>query len=78
LLAFGTILGFVNAFLLGAGADVWGKGTLMSVIVAIAMIVPVFIFRHFIQDKGIFPANMLADLTPDGGRLGERKAGMLP
>jgi hypothetical protein len=64
--------------LLGAGADVWGKGTLMSGIVAIAMIVPVFIFRHFIQDKGIFPANMLADLTPDGGRLGERKAGMLP
>jgi hypothetical protein len=78
LLAFGTILGFVNAFLLGAGADVWGKGTLMSGIVAIAMIVPVFIFRHFIQDKGVFPANMLADLTPDGGRLGERKAGMLP
>ena len=50
----------------------------MSGIVAIAMIVPVFIFRHFIQDKGIFPANMLTDLTPDGGRLGERRAGMLP
>jgi hypothetical protein len=26
----------------------------MSGIVAIAMIVPVFIFRHFIQDKGSF------------------------
>src|SRR6478672_12466249 len=30
LLAAGVVLSFVNAFLLGAGADVWGKGTLMS------------------------------------------------
>jgi hypothetical protein len=48
----------------------------MSGIVAIALIIPVFIFRHFIQDKGVFPADMLADLTPDGRVLGERKAGM--
>jgi hypothetical protein len=33
---------------------------------------------HFIQDKGVFPADMLADLTADGRVLGERKAGMLP
>ena len=78
LLAVGTVLAFVNAFLLGAGADVWGKGTLMSGIVAIALIVPVFIYRHFIQDKGVFPANMLADLAVNGRALGERKAGMLP
>jgi hypothetical protein len=26
----------------------------------------------------VFPADMLADLTPDGRALGERKAGMLP
>ena len=29
LLATGVVLAFVNAFLLGAGADVWGKGTLI-------------------------------------------------
>jgi hypothetical protein len=51
---------------------------MMSGIVAIALIIPVFIFRHFIKDKGVFPADMLADLTPDGRALGERKAGMLP
>ena len=58
---------------IGAGADVWGKGTLTSGIVAIALIIPVFIFRHFIQDKGVFPADMLADLTADGRVLGERQ-----
>jgi hypothetical protein len=70
LLAVGTVLPFVNAFLLGA--DVWRKGTLMSGIVAIALIIPVFIFRHFIQDKGVFPADMLADLSV-GGRGGHHR-----
>ena len=78
LLATGVALAFVNAFLLGAGADVWGKGTLISGIVAIALIIPVFIYRHFVQDKGVFPPNMLADLSPDGKSLGQPKAGMLP
>jgi amino acid transporter len=78
LLATGVVLAFVNAFLLGAGADVWGKGTLTSGVVAIALIIPVFIYRHFIQDKGQFPATMLADLSPDGRNLGEPKAGLLP
>lgn len=67
-----------NAFLLGAGADVWGTGTLTSGIVAIALIIPVFVYRHYIQDKGQFPAEMLADLSPDGKSLGEPKAGFLP
>jgi hypothetical protein len=39
---------------------------------------PVFIFRHYVQDKGVFPANMLADLSPDGKPLRPPKAGMLP
>jgi hypothetical protein len=77
-LAVGTVLAFVNAFLLGAGADVWGKGTLMSGIVTVALVIPVFIFRHYIQDKGVFPADMLADLSVGGGKLSEKKAGMLP
>ena len=56
LLAAGVVLSFVNAFLLGAGADVWGAGTLTAGIIAIALIIPVFVYRHFIQDKGVFPA----------------------
>ena len=78
LVAAGVVLSFVNAFLLGAGADVWGNGTLTAGIVAILLIIPVFVYRHFIQDKGVFPANMLADLSPDGKKLAEPKAGMLP
>jgi len=78
LLAVGVVLAFVNAFLLGAGADVWGTGTLTSGIVAIALIIPVFIYRHYIQDKGQFPPDMLADLSPDGRSIGAPKAGLLP
>ena len=39
LLAAGVVLSFVNAFLLGAGADVWGAGTLTAGIIAIALII---------------------------------------
>ena len=78
MLAFGTILGFVNAFLLGAGADVWGKGTLMSGIVAIAMIVPVFIFRHFIQDKAFFPPTCWLTLRLMAGGSASARRGCSP
>jgi amino acid transporter len=78
LLAAGVVLAFVNAFLLGAGADVWGSGTLTAGFIAIALIVPVFVFRHYVQDKGVFPPAMLADLSPDGKGLAAPKAGMLP
>jgi len=73
------VLAFVNAFLLGAGAEVWGSGTLVAGAIAIGLVIPVFIFRHFIQDKGVFPPQMLADLSVDGGAsIGRPKAGMLP
>ena len=75
LLAAGVVLSFVNAFLLGAGADVWGAGTLTAGIIAIALIMPVFVYRHFIQDKGVFPPNMLADLSPDGKAPGRAQGG---
>lgn len=78
LLGAGVVLSFVNAFLLGAGAEVWGAGTLMSGIIAIALVIPIFLFRHYVQDRGVFPPTMLADLSADGLTLGERKAGMLP
>ena len=74
----GVVLAFVNAFLLGAGADVWGSGTLTAGIIAIAIVIPVFIYRHFIQDKGVFPPQMLSDLSVDGQTISAPKAGMLP
>ena len=46
--------------------------------IAAALAVPIFAFRHYVQDKGRFPDHMMADLGLTGGSLGERKAGILP
>lgn len=78
IMAIGVLLAFVNAVLLGAGANVWGEGTLMSGIIAAALIIPVFAYRHYVQDKGKFPDQMLDDLHISSRDLSVRKAGILP
>ena len=79
LIGFNTLLAFVNALLLGAGAKVWGySGALWSGVVFASLILPVFWYRHYYQDKGVFPAEAMADLGLTGSDLGERKAGILP
>ncbi|WP_119305093.1 APC family permease [Dongia deserti] len=78
ILAAGTVLAFVNAIFMGAGAKVWNAEALWYGLGAAALIIPVFAFRHYVQDKGQFPPQMLADLGLKSGDLGERKAGMLP
>ncbi len=79
LLGAGVFLSFVNAFLLGAGANVWGPGTLVTGFVSAALVIPVFVVRHYITDKGKFPDHMWSDLLPEGQtELGPRKAGVLP
>jgi len=59
LLATGALFGFINMAFMGMGADVWGKGTLRNGVIAAALILPVFLFRHYVQDKGVFPAGMV-------------------
>ncbi|MDW4551405.1 APC family permease [Defluviimonas sp. D31] len=80
LLWLGGILAFFNALLIGAGANVWGEGTLRTAIFAILLIVPVFAWRHWVIDKGKFPHEMLEDLTVGGvdPDHGKRRAGFLP
>ncbi len=79
LIGVNTLLAFVNALLLGAGAKVWGySGALWSGVVFAALILPVFGFRHYMQDGGKFPPEALEDLGLSNGDLGERKAGFLP
>jgi len=78
-LALGGILGFVNLGIMGLGADVWGAGTLKVGLIFASFIVPVFIFRHYVQDKGVFPTQMLEDMHIDGHDEGvTNKAGILP
>ncbi len=78
LLVLGTIFAFVNAMFMGAGAKVWNPMALWAGLIAASLIIPVFFFRHYIQDKGVFPPHMLSDLNVTTADLKVRKAGMLP
>src|SRR5450432_4631672 len=70
MLVAGTILSYANLAFMGFGADIYGAGTLATGLAFAALIVPVFIYRHWIQDKGSFPANMAQDLEyVDGARI---------
>lgn len=65
LLMLGAIFGYVNMAFMGMGADIWGEGTLRNGLIVAAMIVPVFLYRHYIQDKGKFPASFREDMHLD-------------
>jgi amino acid transporter len=80
LIGINTVLAFVNALFLGAGAKVWGySNALWAGLIFAAMILPVFYWRHYIVDKGHFPKEAMEDLgLSDHGDLGPRRAGMLP
>ena len=62
LLGAGTVLSFVNLALMGVGADLLGKGTLYTGLACVALILPVFAWRHYVVDKGRFPEDMVEDL----------------
>ena len=78
ILAAGAVLSFVNLAFMGFGANVYGAGTLMTGLVFAALIVPVFVYRHFIQDKGIFPKEMAQDLDMVEGERIIKRAGNWP
>jgi amino acid transporter len=80
LLGTGAVLGFVNLFIIGMGSDLWGPRTLLSGLVLSALIIPVFAWRHYITDKGVFPASMEEDMRLDFEAAGEpaKRAGILP
>jgi amino acid transporter len=79
LLIIGGLLSFVNLALMGLGADIWGVGTLKAGLFIAALIVPVFIYRHYIQDKGVFPKAMLEDMHIGIDEAGvSSRAGVLP
>jgi amino acid transporter len=78
IIAAGAVLGFVNIAFMGLGADVSGVGTLRSGLIFAALIVPVFVFRHYLQDKGQFPPSMVEDLEIGPGQKLVRRAGVWP
>jgi len=78
LLGLGAIFSFVNVVFMGAGAKTWNPIALWAGLVTAALIVPVFCYRHYVQDGGRFPDHMLDDLGLKQADLSRRKAGMLP
>ena len=78
LLGIGVLFAFVNCVFLGAGAKVWNPWALTAGLITAALIIPVFWFRHYVQDRGVFPSHMLEDLGLHAGDLNRRRAGILP
>ncbi|MDB6082406.1 MAG: amino acid permease-associated region [Gammaproteobacteria bacterium] len=78
ILGAGAVLSFVNLAFMGFGADVYGAGTLTTGLVFAALIVPVFIYRHYVQDKGSFPREMAEDLEMVDGERIVKRAGIWP
>jgi amino acid transporter len=77
-LAVGAVLSFVNLAFMGFGADVYGVGTLGTGLVFCALVVPVFLYRHYVQDKGHFPDEMKEDLGHNSGAAAIKRAGVWP
>lgn len=77
-LGVGAVFAFVNAVFMGAGAKVWNPSALWAGLFTAALIIPVFCFRHYVQDKGVFPAHMLEDLGLHEADFKKKKAGALP
>lgn len=73
LLIAGVILAYFNLVIMGMGADIWGEGTLLAGLFFTSLIVPIFIYRHFIQDKGVFPSQMLEDMMIGSGFVARSK-----
>jgi amino acid transporter len=74
----GTVLSYVNMAFMGMGANVYGQGTLRTGLIFALLIVPVFAYRHYLQDKGRFPDAMLQEMELSEGAGLKRRAGILP
>jgi amino acid transporter len=78
LLAIGAFLGYVNLFLLGMGANIWGSGTLISGLIVAVLIIPVFAYRHYYIDGGQFPKQTFEDIAGIDETQVRTQAGILP
>ena len=78
IIAAGAFLSFVNLAFMGFGADIYGRGTLITGLLFASLILPVFVWRHYIQDRGVFPAAMIEDLELGSDGRAVTRAGIMP
>lgn len=76
----GILMGFIDAFLIGMGTDVFGNGALWVGMVVVISVIPFFIYRHYIVDKGAFPKEYADDIPVDHdqGAGFAKRAGVWP
>src|SRR5262245_28175835 len=74
ILGAGAVLAFVNVYLLGAGAKVYGNNTLLTAMFVVVLVIPLFLYRHYVSDNGRFPGA----LAVSGYDAVSRRAGILP
>ena len=77
LLVIGVVLAFVNLAIMGLGANVWGEGALLSGLFMASLSLPIFLWRHYLTDKGKFPAAMREDMQLSDAVM-KTRAGILP
>jgi amino acid transporter len=78
LIVIGTTLSFVNIALLGMGANVWGPSTLITGVIVACAVIPLFLYRHYVTDKGEFPDSAKEDMQMAEGSMLPKRAGILP
>ncbi len=76
LIAAGGFLAYVNMVLLGAGANVWGEGTLRLATFAIALVIPIYLYRHYAVDQHHLIKNDSSSASRNQAR--KRRAGVKP
>ena len=78
LLAGAVLVSFANMGLTGVGANIWGRHTLLAGLVVLLLVLPFFVFRHYVQDKGEYPKNMVEDMHLGAEEGVASRAGVLP
>lgn len=73
-----TIFAYVNVAFVGVAATVVGTGAILSGFLWAMLIIPVFLYRHYKTDKGVFPEHMYQELNLYSEKVIETKAGYLP
>ena len=75
LIGFNVLLSFCNVAFLGVGAALLGASNIVTGLIICSLIIPVFIFRHYYQDHGVFPKST-AEAEEEGTSL--KRCGPLP
>ena len=78
LLGAGTVLSFVNLVFMGAGAKTWNPVALWAGLAAVGLIIPVFCFRHYLQDRGRFPTQGSDAFALGDAGTAVKRAGIWP